>query len=776
MAADRKKRMLPALGLLFAGLLVTVLLWYLVEKREAVSQPAQVTITESGFFHNDLLIEVKAPRGVSVYYTTDGSEPSMENGVLYESPILLFVTEEEVVYSYRFRTYFSDGSESSIYTRTYILGANVVQRYTTNVLSVVGDPDSLFGYENGIFVKGKVFDEWKTANPDAFYGGGVDANFQWRGPEYERPVHIECFDEKGTSLFEVDGGVRVHGALSRMKNQKSFRLYARKEYDEKNEFEYPLVAALKNADGTVYDRYKRLLVRNAGNDNGFGFIRSELCCDLAAEAGFPDVCLSEPVTVYMNGQYMGIYWMGNNFDAGYFEEKYGTHAGQFVVLEGTGGVKVEDEDPAVQTYVDEYNDMFRTYMEKDLTDDEVYQALCQVFDVENYLQYCAIQIYIGNVDWPGNNVKVYRYVSPTGEYIEGTVFDGRYRNLLYDLDFGFGLLLLGGGVDETHRTLEMDLQSELLLLDNLTKRQDCREYFVNYLCDLMNGPMSAENVKTKLSQKHVGRQQELHYMIEETDLMKDSLWNWEALDVSDSSVQDSYNSIVKFAENRRPTMLNDIIASFDYDAIHAYTLILKNQGMSGVQINTLLVDEPDFNGVYFGNVPVTLQPRLSVNETFSHWLVNDEVRREKTLTLTSEDIKEAVIQVEIVTEPVDDALLEIHAVKARGTNDYVELINYSDCTISTQGYHLTDSDDAYRYPLPNVVLHPGETIRIYGKDATEAGALGSWGMNFNLRQGETLRLHRGEELVDSLVVPQLTSQGVYMKNHITGTYLEEIVE
>ena len=776
MTADRKRKACLALGLLLVGFLVTVLLWYLVERREAVSMPAQLTITESGFFQNDLSVEVKAPYGVKVYYTTDGSEPTAESGVLYDTPFTLSAAEEETVYTYRFRAYDSSGQASEVITRTYILGENLPERFTTRVLSVVGDPDGLFGYENGIFVKGKVFDEWKAANPDAFYGGGVDANFQWRGSEFERPVHIECFDSTGESLFALDGGVRVHGALSRMKNQKSFRLYARKEYDDKNEFEYPVVEALKNADGTLYDRYKRLLVRNAGNDNGFGFIRSELCCDLAADAGFPDVTLSEAVAVYMNGQYMGIYWMGNNFDAGYFEEKYGTHAGQFVVLEGTGGVKVEDEDSAVQTYVDQYNDLFRTYVEKDLTETATYEALQEMFDVENYLQYCAIQIYIGNVDWPGNNVKVYRYVSPTGEYQAGTVFDGRYRNLLYDLDFGFGLLLLGGGVDENHRTLEMDLQSELLLLNQLMKREDCRAYFVNYLCDLMNGPMSAENVEAKLSEKHGSRQQELHHMVEETDLMEDSLWNWEALDVNDSTVQDNYNSIVRFAQRRKAVMLNDIIASFDFDAVNAYTLYLKNQSMSGVQVNTLVVDSPDFEGVYFGNVPVSLSPRLSLNEIFAHWIVNGEIRTQEVLTLTSEDIKEAVIQVELVTEPAEDAELEIHAVKARGTNDYVELINYSDCTVSTQGYHLTDGEDVYQYALPTVVLRLGETIRFYGKDATTSEALGNWGMNFNLRQGETLRLHKGEELIDSLMVPQLTPRGIYVKNHITGTYQEEIAE
>ncbi len=796
MEAARRKRGLLTVGLLLLGLLVTVVLWYLMQDEEPAQVTGELTITESGFYDKDLSVKVEVPQGAKVYYTDDCSVPTVEAGQLYEGPITLAVTEPETVYVLRFKAVYPDERETEVITKTYILGENVTNRYCTTVLSVVGDPDGLFGYENGIFVKGKRFDEWKAANPDTFYGGGVDANFEGRGPEYERAVHVEYFTKEGKSLFEVDGGVRLHGAFTRMKNQKSFRLYARKEYDDKNEFEYPVVDALKNADGTVFDRYKRLLVRNSGNDNGFAFIRNELGCELANDAGFQDVWLSEPTVVYLNGIYYGQYWIGNNFDRGYFEEKYGEFPGQFVVLEGKGGVKEDDEDPIVQEYVDEYNALFHRFYKADLTDDAVYNELCKVLDVENYLQYCAIELYLGNVDWPGNNVKVYRYVSPTDEYVDGTVYDGRYRNLLYDLDMGLGLLLLGGGGDETDRSLNINLKSQQLLLGDLVKREDCRNYFLNYMCDLMSGPMSAENMIATLEEKHASRQPELYHMLEETDLMQDSLWNWENASIYYDEVEKNYAQIVKFAQNRRANMLNDIIASFGFNAVEAYTLYVKTGSipcaesespmgelsgvesisygtcLSGVQLNTMLIEEPEYNGVYFGNIPITLSPVLASNETFRHWVVNGEVREGDVLTLTTKDIVEAQIHVEMVTASVEAPLLSIHAVRAKGSDDFVELVNYSAQMVSTNGYYLTDNEDKYRFALPKVLLQPGEVIRFYGQDATELESLGKWTTNFNLKMGEELRLHYGEDLIDTLMIPDLTRGGVYTKNQLTGKYAE----
>jgi len=78
-------------------------------------------------------------------------------------------------------------------------------RYTLPVISIVTDYDNFFDKSTGIYVNG---------------------NYENRGKEWERPVHIEYFETDGKLGFSMDMGLRIHGGYTRKYPQKSFRLYA----------------------------------------------------------------------------------------------------------------------------------------------------------------------------------------------------------------------------------------------------------------------------------------------------------------------------------------------------------------------------------------------------------------------------------------------------------------------------------------------------------------------------------------------------------------------
>lgn len=757
-------------------LVLLVFLWAcqgFLEQSTGTTGVSAISISpESGFYAENQTLTVAAPKGAEIVYTKDGSEPNRENGIFYSEPIELLASAEDTVQIFRFRAYYADGSESEVITRTFFIGENIANRYTTNVLHVTGDPEGLYGYEEGIFVPGKAYDEYLAANPEAEYGPGIEANFFLKGDEYERPVYIEYFSEDGETLFSLNGGLRIHGALTRLKNQKSFRLYARKEYDEQNEFDYPVFDGFLSAvDGTVAQEHKRLVVRNSGNDNGYAFIRNELITALAGEAGFPDVTYAEPVCVYINGVYQGFYWLENTFDARYFENRYGVYSGEFVVLEGGDITKIDDEDPTVQKYVEEYNALYQQFSSLDLTVEQNYEALNEVLDVENYLQYFAIQNYICNLDWPDNNLKVYRYVATDDAYGD-SVFDGKYRHLLYDVDYGFGIIEFIG-YNAWTRTIPLAMEGSPLF-SALMKRQDCRDYYINYTCDLMNGALSAERVSEKLSEMSAEREAELIYMLEETTIMEGS-WGWEEnLSTHYDIVEKSYATIRNFAEERPLQVLNDMIECLGMQAVDAYTLTLRQNGLSSVQLNSITVDEKEFSGTYFGSVPVSLTPNLAENEEFVHWIVNGEIYAEERLQLTTEDMIEYRIEVELVTKPVENPALQINAVRAKGNSDYIELVNYSDKDVSARGYYLTDGEDLYQYALPDIILQPGETRRFYGEDCEDLEGLGEFGLNFDIKQGETITLTYKEQMLEALVIPKLSQGGVYRRVG-TGAVFEEVL-
>src|SRR5690606_31774130 len=59
-------------------------------------------------------------------------------------------------------------------------------------------------------------------------------------------------------------------------------------------------------------------------------------------------------------------------------------------------------------------------------------------DVENFMDYQIAQIFVGNADWPANNVKLWRSkneYNPTA----GKGKDGRWQWLMYDTDYSLGI-------------------------------------------------------------------------------------------------------------------------------------------------------------------------------------------------------------------------------------------------------------------------------------------------------------------------------------------------
>jgi hypothetical protein len=58
--------------------------------------------------------------------------------------------------------------------------------------------------------------------------------------------------------------------------------------------------------------------------------------------------------------------------------------------------------------------------------------------IDNFIRYEVAEIYFDNQDWPGNNIKFWK--PKTG---------GKWRWILYDTDFGFGLFNSGAYQNNT---------------------------------------------------------------------------------------------------------------------------------------------------------------------------------------------------------------------------------------------------------------------------------------------------------------------------------------
>lgn len=740
------------------------------------TQDKEIRISaQSGFYNEDIQITAQLGQEGIVFYTMDGSCPASEEGgstYRYREPILLSAGEEESVEVCRFKAVFDDGTESEVVTNTYFMGKDIWNRYDTMIISLAAEYDDLYGEERGIFVEGKLRADWLAEHPGEEVDADTPANYNMRGRESERNVHIEIFERDGSRVISQNGGIRISGGFTRWSEQKSFKLYARKEYDEQNNrFRFPLLDDMRTLDGgTIIGKYKTIKIRNTGNDRLEAFIRDELGLTLAGMAGFLDTQSVRPVSAYINGVYQGLYWMHSTYDEEYFEERYGDYDGEMVLIgDGERDMITYSNDETSNYYAAEYSEMYEKYSALDLTNDKIYEELSDYIDVENYLQYYALEIYMANRDWPYNNLKAYRYVAnDEAGYIDHSVFDGRYRYLLYDVDstMGAGTIRENLNPDQSFETIALIEERDYApLLLALLQREDCRNYFISYVCDLLNGAFSPENVDRVLADMHRLRENEMGEYIEE------SIRNPDLLDIGAIYLEMQMDCIRAWAETAPESMLEGMRQKWQLGDIYTVNLFLAEN--EGVQINGITVTEPQFSGRYLTGCATRLKPVLPLGKKFSYWEINGEVYTEEEILIDADMLIDGTLNAVLYSEEIGPGLA-LSEIKAKGKEDYIILTNFSDREVNTRGYCIMDGEKtSHMNYLEETTLAPGESILIGCKDYNGSDAFMK--VNFNIKKDEEVMLsYGGSGIIERVLIPDLgTEQGVYRKDMITGEWKEE---
>ncbi len=504
----------------------------------------EIAVTSKRFFNKTVSLKMDCPEGTQIFYTTDGSEPNT-NAKEYKEPIVLEAATGNFpnCVVLKAKAYYPTGDRSPVITHTFFAQEGIEERFETVIFAVSGEPKHLTNKSTGIF-----------------YGD----NAKQRGRESEREIYLEVMDSAGNLLLEQKAGARPYGGASRESAMKSIKLFARKEYDANHgKFELDIFGTV-GADGKVMNKYDKLVLRNYGNDFQFAFIRDELNQRLAAQAGYSNVEAVVPAVVYLNGEYYGLHYLHENYCDDFFQDKYGAGEGKYEVIEGAERYKKEDEDDEQNALAaKDYKAGYNRLAYRDLTDDELYAELCAFMDVENYLQYYAYNIYINNNDWPQNNYKCYRYYAAEGEAYGFDEMDGRWRFLLHDMDFSMGLY----GSEETLASYNnlakiCDEESERYspLFVNLMEREDCREYFLEAITAVMNGPLWSVNVERTLTQMYAERENEMVYFFEHLDKLReteDSIW------IRYDGYLERRERIQTFAEERKAYMVQFLKEEFE---------------------------------------------------------------------------------------------------------------------------------------------------------------------------------------------------------------------
>lgn len=466
---------------------------------EKIAVEAPAFSKESGFYADAFALTLSAKQGCTVYYTTDGSDPDTSSAQ-YTAPIQIvdrsgepnvYAAETDIASGYgapsepvdkamivRAIAVDASGNVSDIITKSYFIGYTD-QDFAKNmrVISLVTDPDNLFDYETGIYVYGKIYDDWRNS-PE--YSPMVQsweqpANFTQSGREWERPAHITVF-ESGTAAYSADVGIRIHGGATRSASQKSFNLYARADYgDTKLRYDF-FNGALKDSKGKVIDTFDKLTLRNGGNDDKIK-IRDRINQEAVANRSFATQAQTECV-VFVDGEFWGAYNIVEKLGKEFLADHYNVKEKDVCMIKTD-----ELSDGSDQGWAD-YEALKQFAQETDFSKAESYTEFCKLVDAANFADYMAAELILGNSDFGNNNYALWKTetIDSTKQYA-----DGKWRFILFDTEYGQGLYGQSNANTSTFQSLKQkDCWISRLFFGLLDNCEEFRQMFAVTYFDLCN--------------------------------------------------------------------------------------------------------------------------------------------------------------------------------------------------------------------------------------------------------------------------------------------------
>ena len=403
----------------------------LVEIKEVVIVPVPTFSRESGFYDGAFELELTSEPGTTIYYTLDSSNPTAKS-MKYTGAIRVYDRSVEdnkhpeysgespvdKCFIVRAVAVDSDGNPSNIITKSYFVDQDKYMDRT--VVSLVSDPDGLFG-DNGIYVTGKVYDEWyQNALANADEDGKIDRskepvkNYNKKGIDWERESNLEVFENRDL-LLNQPVGIRIQGNAYRAATKKRFSIYARKEYGLSEYFDVNLI--------NDHSQHSMLLRVGQGGD------LHPICQVLGRER---DVETTDFVTVdvFLNGEFWYTTYLFEKFNEKNLSQKYNLSKDNIVIYKAWGSL---DWDK-LRSGRNPLSSLWSFIKENDLADDNNYFRYNEILDIQSYIDWYVYNSYLLNLDYYETSNTIFWHTIVPENKQEG---DTRWRLGLYDMDLGW---------------------------------------------------------------------------------------------------------------------------------------------------------------------------------------------------------------------------------------------------------------------------------------------------------------------------------------------------
>lgn len=620
--------------------LSAVLVIFLFIFRSEISDIHDLDISmsrEPGFYDTEFYLTLDTKADSEIYYTLDGSEPNRDSKK-YTEPIYIddasyhdnvlceytditpcfypellaeystYESEGYTVPDYNIDkctilkavAYDKEGNRGDVRTASFFINKKNSEYYRDlYTVSITTDPDNLFDYDKGIYVMGKGFDDYRQESEWLEHTAERSWNWVVWGANYFnnelRPTaNVEIYDANGNLVINQKCDISMKGGSSRSLLPKSFNLDAHKRSDDTERFENSIFIEGENLSG--------ITIFAGGNDNLVNF-KDALVSNLISDRDMVTMNYI-PCAMFLDGEYWGNYYINEKYDKNFFVERYGVDE-KDVLMYKTWFLQLGKE---------EYSYLYDEFESAGagLGGDDYYDAMCQVIDMQSFVDYYATEIYISRMsDWPISNFAKWRTVKD-----EGTEYgDGRWRYILYDVN--------------TESLEYKDIEEDIIQIckdnDNifrpLCKSDKFKKQFTNTMMDLANSNFSRESYEPVISNIRES------WVPAMTNAAR-RFYNDYRVDDINAVVDDTE----KFLDNRKSYIIDNLKEQF---GLHeSYELYVEPSLYGQIMVNTITVDNSkEWEGTYFTDYDIVLKAQPDEGYQFDKWIIDGKEYYDEELVI-----------------------------------------------------------------------------------------------------------------------------------------------
>lgn len=610
--------------------------------------------TGGTLFNSQINFKVDIPNCATLYYTTDGSTPTKKHGIVSADGV--FSTDKTTIY--RFILTKQGMLNSEVVTRSFIKND---RGYYLPVLSVSSHPDNFFNDTIGVYVtgtNGKIGNNQKTK---------CNQNMDW-----ERPVCMEYMEpdeqsgEYVTKLNE-ECAFSIFGGWSRFNHgddfweyKSSFKLNADKQYGGRGFFPYAVF------DSKPYIKLKTLLVRNGGQDQ-YARIWDAALQEIIRTSGFYiDSQAWQPCHVFLDGHYLGMLNLREASNKKFAYSNYG--------IDGDEIDQWEDDIIVKAGTLEKINKWYElaTTLASSPSDTATWNRIQEILDVDEYCNYMAAEIFMGNADWIRSGLK----------NIKGfNAKDGKIHIVMYDLDGCFASDSNTAIVDKLQT-----VNSKLVkTFRNMLTYEPFRKQFIDAYCLVSGSVFDPTRCKPII------------------DTMTETITAALAIEGNSpvEKVQKLYGRIAD-KEGFHTAAINNLKETFEITDDEYTMQISSNTNQCRLLLNGQEIPENFFDGVLFPHI--SLKAFAPNNYRFVGWEVNGSIECTDTVFNLDEQFgadNYTVKAVFTLMESTANTLPPIRVNEVSSKNDiyindymnksdWLELYNMTDKEVDITGMYLSD--------------------------------------------------------------------------------------